>query len=192
MLMAAEAEVSAGPSRPAAMCSMHPQGMDGGVKSPSVSQLGPSHPMNAGRAALCFIQSKVMPPYTWASQRKQCFIIPARENAGNEASLGCCPCSAFFHTCTCIASPPRGHPPAAHCLPPSPEPVHTDGSGRSLQQSYSPVPFVPETVSIPIRCSFFFILLFCRTSAPCEQRGGACMSPCAMACCGHTTLIAIT
>lgn len=44
-------------------------------------------------------------PYTWASQRKQHFIIPAREDSGNKASLECCPCSAFFHTCTVLASP---------------------------------------------------------------------------------------
>lgn len=75
MLMAAEAEVSAGPSRPAAMCSMHPQGMGGGVKSPSVSQLGPSHPMNAGRAALCFTQSKVVP------------IIPGHPRGSNVLSF---------------------------------------------------------------------------------------------------------
>lgn len=75
VLMAAEAEVSAGPSRPAAMCSMHPQGMGGGVKSPSVSQLGPSHPMNAGRAALCFTQSKVVP------------IIPGHPRGSNVLSF---------------------------------------------------------------------------------------------------------
>lgn len=157
VLMAAEAEVSAGPSRPAAMCSMHPQGMGGGVKSPSVPQLGPSHPMNAGRAALCFSQLKVVP------------IIPGHPRGSNVSSFqqekmqatrhrwDAVPALLSFTHAHVLHPPPRGHPPAAHCLPPSPEPVLTDGSGRSLQQSYSPVSFVPETVSIPIRCSFFYI-----------------------------------
>lgn len=104
-----------------------------GVKSLSVPQLSPSHPVNAGTAALCFTQTKAVLLIPGCRRGSSILSLQQEKIQATRHNWSAVPVLLSF-THAVIASPPHGHPQQPTACSPLQSQRTLNWSGRSLQQ----------------------------------------------------------